>query len=167
MGYALPREILSAAGEAFRPRLNKNSAMRWLVCFLLVILPALAQTGARPNVLVLSSASTESQFPFKVSVQVQVENRGGAASQPGKLELVLTPQVSAGSKPKSDVPTMWDPLVQDQEVPALQPGESKVLTFTSHFQARSAFKNQRSSFRCNNVDPAGQDISVRIQANLK
>ncbi len=141
--------------------------MRCLLIFLLMLVPALAQGAGRANVAVLASASTETQFPFKVSVEVQLENRGSAASQPGQLELILTPQVAAGAKPKSDVPTMWDALVQSQPVPALQPGESKTLTFTTHYQSRAAFRNQRSSFRCNNVDPARQDISVKVQANLK
>lgn len=114
-----------------------------------------------------ATASTENRFPYAVSVDVLVENKGKVASAPATIELTLTPEVSAGSKPRSDVPTMYDALVQTQELPALEVGESKVLNFTSHFQATRAFSRVRGNFKSSNIDPTGAPVSVRISTRIK
>lgn len=121
-----------------------------------------AQVQPKANVLLQATASTPSNFPYRIGVEVVAENRGQAASEAGKLELTLRPQVSRGSRPKSDVPTMWDPVVESQDLPALQPGERKVFTFETPFQARNSFKNARSSFKANNIDATQADVSVQM-----
>lgn len=120
-----------------------------------------------PLLHLTATASTESRFPYAVSVDVLVENKGKVASTAATVELTLTPEVSAGSKPRSDVPTMYDALIQTQELPALEVGESKVLNFTSHFQAARAFSRIRGSFKSSNIDPTGAPISVRISTRIK
>lgn len=121
-----------------------------------------AQGQPKANLLLQATASTPPDFPFKVTVEVVAENRGQAPSEAGDLQLTLRPQVSRGSKPKSDVPTMWDPVTESQPLPALQPGERKVLTFETPFQARNSFKNARSSFKANNIDATQADVSVQM-----
>lgn len=121
-----------------------------------------AQGQPKANLLLQATASTPSAFPYRITVEVVAENRGQAASEAGSVELTLKPQVSRGSKPKSDVPTMWDPVSESQPLPALQPGERKVLTFETPFQARNSFKNARSSFKANNIDATQADVSVQM-----
>lgn len=128
---------------------------------------ASAQPTARPNLLVLAAATTETNFPYKVTVNVDVENRGQAPSTDGNVQLVLKPQGAQGNRPKSDVPTMWDPVSEMKPVPALQPGEKKTVSFETQYYSGSSFKNRSGSFKARNVDPTGVEVTVTIQATLK
>lgn len=125
-----------------------------------------AQPGARPNVVVFDSASTSPNFPYAVKLEVTLENRGQAASPPGRVEVTMRPRVSAGSRPKTSEPTMFDPVTESQEFPALQPNERKTITFNTPYQSRNAFKSMRGSFKTNNIDPTGGDVSVGVTTRV-
>jgi hypothetical protein len=129
---------------------------------------AQAQPAPRPNLFVTAAASTpQNKTPYTISVEVTVENRGQADSPAGDLELVLKPSGSSANKPKSNVPTMWDPVNQSQPVPALKPGEKKVVTFSTPYSANSAFKNRTGSFKANNIEPTGGDTTVTMSTNVR
>lgn len=117
---------------------------------------ALARADDKPYLYTQFAASTATTGVFKVGVDVTVENRGKSASKEGKVELTLKP-TGAGSHPKGG---MWDPLVKTQDMPALQPGERKSFTFETDYISKYTFKNQRGSFKVNNVDPTGIDVTV-------
>lgn len=127
----------------------------------------LAETTARPNVLVRAVASTEANFPYKVTVNVELENRGQAASPEGTVSVLMSPQGARGSRPKSDVPTMWDPMNETQPVPALQPGERKTIPIDTQYFSSSAFRGRTGSFKARNVDPTGVDVTVNFSVTLK
>lgn len=130
---------------------------------------AQAQPGGRPNLFVSASASTpQDRTPYTISVDVTVENRGQADGPAGSLELTLKPSGSAANKPKGDgSPTMWDPVVQSQPLEALKPGTKKVIHFNTPYSANSAFKNRSGSFKCNNIDATGGDVTVTMSAAVK
>lgn len=132
------------------------------------ILLAQAQPGAgKPNLFITDSASTPSNFPYAVTVSVTVENRGQAASEPGTLDLTLTPRGTGRPKSKPGDLTMWDPVVSSQEVPALPPGQKTTLTFGTPYQARNSFKSMRGSFKANNIEATGGDVSVGVSTRLR
>lgn len=124
------------------------------------------QPGGRPNVLVMDSASAGPNLPYTVKLEVTVENRGSRPSPPGMVEVTMRPRVASGSRPKSSEPTMFDPLTDSQPFPPLQPSERKTLTFTTPYQANSPFKNMRGSFKTNNIDPTGGDVTVQVTTKL-
>lgn len=128
------------------------------LCLLLV---ATARAEEKPYLFGQAAASTATAGVYKVSVEVTVENRGKVASKEGKVELVLKPSGS-GNRPKGG---MWDPLVKSQDMPALQPGERKTFTFETDYISKYTFKNQRGSFKVNNVDPTGSDVTVSATVN--
>ncbi|MBX3169404.1 MAG: hypothetical protein KF760_18535 [Candidatus Eremiobacteraeota bacterium] len=129
---------------------------------------AQAQPTPRPNLFITASASTpQSRTPYTISVEVTVENRGQADSTAGNLELVLKPSGSSANKPKSDVPTMWDPFSQAEPLPALKPGEKKVVNFGTPYAANSAFRNRTGSFKANNIDPTGGDTTVTMTVTVR
>lgn len=128
---------------------------------------AQAQTAPRANLLVMATASTPRDFPYQVTVEVVAENRGQAASPEGQLELTLRPQAPRSSRPKSDVPTMWDPVVEAQPLPALQPGEKKVFTFNTPYQSRNSFKSARGSFKANNIEATQADVTVQMSTRVQ
>ncbi|MFN8609081.1 MAG: hypothetical protein U0931_16215 [Vulcanimicrobiota bacterium] len=129
---------------------------------------AQAQPAPRPNLFVSAAASTpQDRTPYRISVDVTVENRGQADAPAGNLELVLKPSGSSASKPKSDTPTMWDPVVQAQPIEALKPGAKKVIHFETPYSANSAFKNRSGSFKCNNIDATGGDVTVTMTTAVK
>ncbi len=129
---------------------------------------AQAQPAARPNLFVTASASTpQNATPYTISVEVTVENRGQAESPAANLELVLKPAGTSANKPKSNVPTMWDPVTDGQAVPALKPGEKKVFSFRTPYSANSSFKNRTGSFKANNIDATGGDTTVSITATVR
>jgi hypothetical protein len=119
----------------------------------------------RPNLFVTTSAST--QPDWKVVVEATVENRGQVASDVGKLEITFKPQVSRSSRPKGSEATMADPFVEEQEIPAMEPGEKKVLTFATSYISKNSFKNARGSFKASNVDPTGSDVNVSVSTRIK
>ena len=96
-----------------------------------------------------------------------MENRGQADSKDANLELLLKPQGALGSRPKSDVPTMFDPVSQAQPLPALKPGEKKTFSFSTPYQANSSFKNRTGSFKANNVDPTGGDTTISMTTAIR
>ena len=126
---------------------------------------AIAQ-AQQPYMFTQCSASTSSGGIYAVSVEVTVENRGKVPNKEGKVELVLTPHAPIG-RPKSDVPTMWDPVTDSQDLPVLQPGERKTYTFKTPYTCQNSFKNSRGSFKVSNVDPTGSDVSVTPKVNIK
>lgn len=129
---------------------------------------AQAQPTPRPNLFVTASASTpQNKTPYTISVEVTVENRGQADSPAGNLELLLKPAGTSANKPKSDVPTMADPVSQAQPLPPLKPGEKKVVTFGTPYSANSAFRNRTGSFKANNIDPTGGDTTVTMTATVR
>ena len=128
-----------------------------LVC--LVCLPG--RTEDKPYLFAQAAASTTTTGVYKVSVDVTVENRGKVASKEGKVELVLKPS-GASSHPKGG---MWDPLQKTQDLPARQPGERKTFNFETDYFSKYTFKNQRGSFKVNNIDPTGIDVTVTSNVN--
>ena len=126
-----------------------------------------AQPTPRPNLFVSAAASTPRDAPFVITVDVTVENRGQADSKEANLELLFKPQAAMGSKPKSDVPTMFDPVTQAQPLPALKPGEKKSFSFRTNYQANSSFKNRSGSFKANNIDPTGGDPTIQLTATIR
>ncbi|MBS2035894.1 hypothetical protein JST97_12975 [bacterium] len=129
---------------------------------------AQAQPSPRPNLFVSAAASTpQDRTPYTISVDVTVENRGQADSPAGNLELVLKPAGSSANKPKSDGPTMWDPVVEAQPIEPLKPGAKKVIHFSTPYSANSAFKNRTGSFKCNNIEATGGDVTVTMTATIK
>lgn len=129
---------------------------------------AQAQPTPRANVFITASASTpQNQTPYRITVEVTVENRGQADSTAGNLELVLKPAGTSANKPKSNVPTMFDPLSQAQPLPVLKPGEKKVLTFGTPYVANSAFRNRTGSFKAHNIDPTGGDTTVTMTVTAR
>jgi hypothetical protein len=132
------------------------------------VLLAQAQPGAgKPNLLVIDSASTPPNFPYAVTVSVTVENRGQAASEAGTLDLTLTPRGTGRPKSRPGDLTMWDPVVSSQELPALPPGQKTTLTFSTPYQARNSFKSMRGSFKANNIEATGGDVTVGVTTRLR
>ena len=123
---------------------------------------ALAQPDAPPLLQTSGSASTSLNSPYAISLEVIVENRGKGPSKDGMVEVTMKPQGAMGSRPKSSVPTMFDPLTDSQPLPALQPGEKKSFTFKTPYYCNSSFKNVRGSFKTSNIDPTGSDVSVGL-----
>ena len=135
---------------------------RFLLSLSLVCLVGLhVRAEEKPYLYAQAAASTSTTGVYKVAVDVTVENRGKVASKEGKVELVLKPAGASGH-PKGG---MWDPLVKTQDMPALQPGERKTFSFETDYISKYTFKNQRSSFKVNNIDPTGIDITVTTSVN--
>jgi hypothetical protein len=129
---------------------------------------AQAQPVARPNLFISAAASTpQDRTPYTISVDVTVENRGQAEAPAGSLELTLKPAGSSANKPKSTAPTMWDPVVQAQPIESLKPGAKKLIHFNTPYSANGSFKNRSGSFKCNNIDPTGGDVTVTMTATIK
>ncbi|MBT9582453.1 hypothetical protein IV102_03820 [bacterium] len=141
--------------------MNRRSLLTLITTAWLGAGMALAQ---EPYLYVQSAASTTTGGSYAVSVEVTVENRGKVASKESIVELVLKPQ---GKGPKSSVPTMWDPDTQTQDLPVLQPGERKSFKFQTPYLSKNTFKNVRGSFKVNNIDATGSDVSVGSTVNIK
>lgn len=129
---------------------------------------AQAQPTPRPNLTVQASASTpQNKTPYTISLDITVENRGQADSPDSTLQVVLKPQGSSSNRPKSDVPTMFDPVTLSERVPALKPGEKKVFNLQTPYSANSAFRNRTGSFKANNVDPTGGDTTISVTTSVR
>lgn len=138
---------------------------RFLILSLAGALLGIAR-AQQPYLFTQCSTSTTPTPAYAVSVEVTVENRGKEPSKPGKVELVMTPR-APGGRPKSNVPTMWDPSTESQDLPELKPGERKSFLFKTPYYASSAYKNSRGSFKVSNVDPTGVDVQVTPTVHIK
>ena len=141
--------------------MNRRSLLTLITAAWLGAGMAMAQ---EPYLNVQCAASTTTGGVYAVSVEVTVENRGKVASKESIVELVLKPQ---GKGPKSSVPTMWDPETQTQDLPVLQPGERKSFMFKTPYLSKNTFKNVRGSFKVNNIEATGGDVSVGSTVNIK
>ncbi len=147
--------------------MNRRLFLPLLGVALLGGLLAQAQPTPRANLFITASASTPKDAPYSISVEVTVENRGQADSPAGNLELVLKPAGSSAGKPKSDVPTMTDPVSQAQPLPPLKPGEKKMFSFGTPYSASSSFRNRTGSFKANNIGPTGSDTTVTMTVTAR
>ena len=122
---------------------------------------------AQPPVVSDSSATAQGDVRRPVIIDVTVENRGKEASKPARLFLVCTPQVRGKPKNTSGVPTITDPVMAEQALPELKPGEKKVLQFQTGYESKNNFKNVKRNFKASNIDPTGQDVLVDFQAQVR
>jgi hypothetical protein len=120
-----------------------------------------------PYLFVQSAATTTTSGAYAVSVEVTVENRGKVPSKECLVELVLKPQGVPSRIKKGSEPTMWDPVVETRDVPALQPGERKSFTFNTEYLSKNTYKNVRGSFKVSNIDATGSDVSVGQTVTVK
>lgn len=112
---------------------------------------------AAPPVMSGTTATAQGDVRRPVVVEVTVENRGKEPSDPAVATVHFTPKVRGGGGD-----TLKDPLDLRQQVPPLQPGERKVVTFATPYESRNAFRNQRGTFRAFNIDPA-QEIVIEFK----
>ena len=126
----------------------------------------LAWADPQPNLFVTTSATT--QPDWKIVITATIENRGQASSEEGKqLEVTFKPQMSRSNRGNSKEPTMADPFVEVQPIPAIEPGQKVDLTFSTQYLSKSQFKNVRGTFKASNVDPTGSDVNVQVHTKIK
>lgn len=135
--------------------------MRWL---LLAILLSLAVAARESPWSVTASALTPNVAPFPVRVSILVVNYTRQPTPAGTVVLELTPRVASGTRPKTAGPHIWDPMVLEEEVPVLQPGETHKLVLPTPYFAATQQIDRRTSFQANNLGPT---ITTLTQVNFR
>lgn len=82
----------------------------------------------------------------------------------GTVVLELTPRIPYGTRSKSPGPHIWDPMVIEEEVPVLQPGETHKLVLPTPYFAATQQIDRRTSFQANNLGPT---IMTLTQVNFR
>lgn len=135
--------------------------MRW---FILAMLLSLSVGAKESPWSVTASALTPSTGPFPVRISIVVVNYTRQPTPEGTLLLELTPRIPFGTRPTTKGPHSWDPMVVEEEVPVLQPGEThKVVVPTPYFAATQVI-DSRTSFQANNLGPT---IMTLTQVNFR
>lgn len=105
----------------------------------------LAATTAK---LSLTAVATSPRTPpFPVSISVTVTNFGQAASSEATVVVWLKPRFSYGTRPPAE------PVILEQDVPVLQPGEKRNFTLETPYAASSQVLNRTGNFSANNLGP--------------
>ena len=138
----------------------KSLGVRWLLAILLSV-----AVRAQPSPwTVTASALTPSTCPYPVRISIVVVNYTRQPTPEGTVVLEMTPRIPPGTRPKTLGPHSWDPMTVEEDVPALQPGEThKVVIPTSYFAATQQI-DRRTSFEANNLGPT---LMTLTQVNFK
>lgn len=135
--------------------------MRWLVFALLLTLAA----GAKESPWsVTASALTPSTGPYPVRIAIVVVNYTRQPTPAGTIVLELTPRIPFGTRPNTLGPHSWDPMVVEEEVPVLQPGETHKLVVPTPYFAATQQIDRRTSFQANNLGPT---LMTLTQVNFR
>ncbi len=134
--------------------------MRWFLALLL----SLAAAAAESPWSVTASALTPNSGPFPVRISVVVVNYTRKPTPEGVLVLEMTPRIPYDTRPKTAGPHIWDPVVVEEAVPALQPGETHKLVIPTPYFAATQQIDRRTSFQANNLGPT---ITTLTQVNFQ
>lgn len=147
------------------PACPNHYSMRWLV---LAILLSLAAGAKESPWSVTASALTPNTGPFPIRISILIVNYTRQPTPAATVVLEMTPRIPYDTRPKTAGPHIWDPVVLEEEVPVLQPGEThKVVLPTPYFAATQQI-DRRTSFPANNLGPTITTITyVNFRAWVK
>ena len=135
--------------------------MRWLI-FAIVL--TLAAGAADSPWSVTASALTPNSGPFPIRISIVVVNYTRQPTPEGMLTLEMTPRIPYDTRPKTAGPHIWDPVVVEEAVPVLQPGETHKLVVPTPYFAATQQIDRRTSFQANNLGPT---ITTLTQVNFR
>lgn len=135
--------------------------MRW---FILAVLLSLAVGAKESPWSVTASALTPRTGPFPVRISILVVNFTRQPTPEGTVVLEMTPRIPYGTRPTTKGPHIWDPMVIEEEVPVLQPGETHKLVVPTPYFAATQQIDRRTSFQANNLGPT---ITTLTQVNFR
>ena len=113
---------------------------------------------------VTASALTPSSGPFPGRISIVIVNYTKQPTPEGIVVLEMTPRVAYGTRPKTQGPHIWDPVVVEEAVPALKPGQSPKLVVPTEYFTASQLIDRRSSFQANNLGPT---LMTLTQVNFR
>ena len=135
--------------------------MRVLAFALLLSLTGLAKESPWS---VTASALTPSSGPFPVRISIVVANYTRQPAPEATVVLEMTPRIPYGTRPATLGPHIYDPVVVEEELPALKPGETHKLVVPTPYFAATQQIDRRTSFQANNLGPT---ITTLTQVNFR
>jgi hypothetical protein len=125
--------------------------VKWVLLYL-VLLSQSCWAESSPWSL-SARALTPREGPFPIRIVIDIVNYNRATTPEASLKLSLKPWVSPGTRPKVEGPHSWEPLLLEELLPELLPGQQHQIVFPTPYFSSTQLIDQRSSFFANNLGP--------------